>query len=397
MSLLKQTWRVLGAIAVLALAPMAKAQQEYLPLAEPMEFNPDWQWFAPVDVDELSQNSIRKRGNYGWFVSHDRMRIWVKRPDTRTQGNNQNSANNFAGDFVLGQRTDLGFVRENGSGWLVNYSKLTNLDIYHGVATERINRLFTDDPIGGTSTLGTSNGFFLGFPESDRNDPRYQARVYSVKNSLNAGRYYNLEVNKTWRRTPYRYGGVLEPLVGMKFANFTDLTQRQSYSRSLDSFVTPGTSFASHQVEQLQSNETTNLNRLLGGQIGARYFNNYHRWRVGAEFRTFLAANFQTSTETKNTTLTEYAGAPAIDVAVVAEQRTSVLTYETRQRTVWGFEARADAAYQMTKYLGLRTGVQVINLANGIRRGGLTIPNTRDDKDQNVFMAGVSVGLELNR
>jgi hypothetical protein len=136
---------------------------------------------------------------------------------------------------------------------------------------------------------------------------------------------------------------------------------------------------------------------MLGGQIGARYFNNYHRWRVGAEFRTFLAANFQTSTETKNTTLTEYGGAPAIDVDVVAEQHTSTLTYSTRQRTVWGFEARADAAYQVTKYLGLRTGLQVINLANGIRRGGLTILNTNDAKDQNVFMAGVTVGLELNR
>ncbi|MFO0939162.1 MAG: hypothetical protein U0930_00195 [Pirellulales bacterium] len=51
----------------------------------------------------------------------------------------------------------------------------------------------------------------------------------------------------------------------------------------------------------------------------------------------------------------------------------------------------------MTKYIGLRSGVQIIDLARGIRRGGPGINLAGNAKDQNVFMAGLTVGLELNR
>lgn len=388
MSLLKQTWRFLGACAVFALAPVANAQDS-LPLAEPMEFNPDWQWFAPVDADELSESSLRKRGNYGWFASHDRMRIWVSRPDT--------SGANFAGDFVGGHRTDLGFVRENGSGWLFNYSKLTNLSVYHGTFTERINRVNTADPTGGVSTATTQV-----FPFVDRNDPWTLSRSYNLADSLNAGGYWNFEINKTWRRSPYRYGGILEPLIGLKYANFTDNTQDQNYFRSNTQITNPAGTTTSTQLETLQSWETTNLNRLIGGQIGARYFNSYRKFRIGAEFRTFLAGNFQTVTHAHNTYITEYGAAPAINAAVAATEYTSVLDYRTRQSLAWGFETRLDTSYQVTKYIGLRAGVQVVDLARGIMRGGerigpanITPPTSA--KLQNVLMAGLTVGIELNR
>ncbi len=388
MSLLKLTWRFLGACAIFALAPVAQAQ-DFLPLAEPMEFDPDWQWFAPVDADELSANSLRKRGNYGWFASHDRMKIWVSRPDLPRAANDTRSAN--AGDIVGGHRTDIGFVRDNGSGWLFNYNKLTNLSSYHGFYAERINRTNTADPTNGGGT-----GTAPVFPIIDRNDPFLLARAYNVKDSLNAGGYWNFEINKTWRRSPYRYGGILEPLVGLRYTNFTDFTQDQNYARDFTQITTAGVT-TSTQLETLTSFETTNLNRMFGGQIGARYFNNYHRWRVGAEVRTFLAANFQTTTLNRNTFITQYAGAPATNVATAATQNTSLNSYTTKERGVWGFEARFDASYQLTKYIGLRSGIQVIDFAKGIRRGGTLIGGATTLKDQNVFMAGLTVGIELNR
>lgn len=388
MSLLKLTWRFLGACAFLALAPVAKAQ-DFLPLAAPTEFDPDWQWFAPVDADELSENSLRKRGNFGWFVNHDRMKIWVTRPDASV--NNQPGTTDMAGDIVGGHRTDLGFVRENGSGWTFNYSKLTNLSTYHGFIAERVNRVNT-----GQTNPANNNVVFV--PVVDANDHFLRQRAYNVADSLNVGGYWNFEINKTWRRSPYRYGGVLEPLVGIKYANFTDFTQDQQYTRSQNLITQPAAPLtASTQLETLQSWETTNLNRLVGGQIGFRYFNNYHRWRIGTEFRTFLAANFQTTSFTRNTYNTEYTGAPATNVAVAATSTNSVLSYTTKERATWGFDARLDAAYQVTKYIGLRSGVQVINLAQGIRRGGTSIAGASSARDQNVFMAGLTVGIELNR
>ena len=382
MSLLKQTWRFLGACAIFALAPVAKAQ-DFLPLAGPMEFDPDWQWFAPIDVDELAENSIRKRGKYGWFVNHDRMRLWVTRPD---------GPSSYAGDWSPGQRTDLGFVREDGAGWSFTYSKVT-MSASHPIFTERINRVNTDDPTGGVSDADE-----LVFPELDRNDPFLLARAYMVRDSLNMGSLNNFEINKTWRRSPYRYGGILEPLVGLKYANFTDLTQDQNYSRSIDLITEPGATTTETQLETLTSWETVNINRMLGGQFGARYFNDYRRWRFGMEAKAFLAANFRTVTETRNSFITEYGGAPDIDVDVVATQHLSTLNYNTSQSTVWGFEVKGDAAYQVTKYIGLRGGFQVIDLARGIRRGGVGILGTRTPgRDQNVFMAGLTFGLEINR
>jgi hypothetical protein len=382
MSLLKLTWRFLGAVAIIALAPVAQAQ-DFLPLAEPMEFNPDWQWFAPIDVDELSENSLRNRGNFGWFASHDRTKMWVTRPD---RGINTD----FVGDFAVGHKTEIGFARENGGGWLANYTRMNGLSTYHGTLTDRID-VFNDDDDPNDPARDPI------FPVALRNDPRFLQRAYRVDDSLNVGSLNSFDLVKTWRRSPYRYGGILEPLIGLKYTNFTDFTQDQEYTRSINSITTPGGVFAATQVESLQSFETTNANRLIGGQLGARYFTNYHRWRLGAEFRAFMAANFQTTTRLENTYVTQYAGAPAQGVDVTFSETRSVITYRTNQKSAWGFEVKFDAAYQVTRYIGLRSGVAIFDLAQGIQRGGINVLRVSSAKDQNVFMAGMTFGLEINR
>lgn len=381
MSLLKLTWRFLGAVAIIALAPVAQAQ-DFLP-ADPMEFDPDWQWFAPIDVDELAENSLRKRGNFGWFAGHDRTKTWVTRPDL---GPNTK----FTGDIATGHRTEIGFVRENGSGWLGNYTSMNGLSTYHGTVVERINRYEEDDDPNDPDLDPL-------FPVVDRNDPRYQARVYRVDDSLNVGSLHSFDFCRTWRRSPYRYGGILEPLIGFKYTRFTDFTQDQNYSRSIDQIIEPGGTTTETQLESLLSYETTNVNHLLGGQIGARYFANYRRWRLGAEFRTFLAANFQTTTQVENSYRTEYDGGPSTGVDVVYNDNQSILTYRTNQKTSWGFEVKTDAAYQLTKYIAIRSGFSVFDLARGIRRGGINVARLSSARDQNVFMAGISLGLEINR
>lgn len=382
MSLLKLTWRFLGAVAIIALAPVAQAQ-DFLPLAEPMEFNPDWQWFAPIDVDELSENSLRKSGNFGWFVSHDRTKVWATRPD-------RGPTMNLSGDWGFGHKTEIGFARENGGGWLANFTK-TTFSTYHATRTDRINRFEPDnDPNDPTQDPI--------FPIEDRNDPRFQARAYRVDDSLNAGSLTSFDLVKTWRRSPYRYGGILEPLIGLKYTTFTDFTQDQDYARSTGSIITPlAPPTADTQLETLRSFETTNMNRLLGGQIGARYFTNYHRWRLGAEFRTFLAANFQTISENQNTYFTEYGGGPGIGTDVDFTETRSIHSYSTNQRTTWGYEVKMNAAFQVTKYIGLNGGLSVFNLARGIRRGGINVLGATSARDQDVFMAGLNFGLEINR
>ncbi len=47
--------------------------------------------------------------------------------------------------------------------------------------------------------------------------------------SLNVGSYSSFEVNKTFRMEPYRYGGILEPLVGLRYSQFKDYSLNQNY------------------------------------------------------------------------------------------------------------------------------------------------------------------------
>lgn len=384
MRLLKFSWPVLAMLVLSLNAASLKAQirHEHTPFADPLEFDPDWQWFAPVDMQHLEELSPKKRANTGWFASYDQTYIWLSRPDNFTNG----QFNSFgAGDFVWGNRTDLGFMRENGSGWSAHYRRMsTGCGVWHTVLAERLNRRIEVDedtePIPG-----------------DENNAWFGYRVYEVKDSLNVASLNSFEINKTFRRSPYRYGGILEKLIGLRYTNFKDIAQDQNYERSTDSLVSPGEVTDEFQLEILTSDRTVTLNRMIGGQLGLRYFTHYHRWRLSGEFKTFLAANFQTNTNMLAEYSTFYSGGPGEGTDVTATTTTESMIERTDQRTVWGYEVKADAAYQLTKYLSARGGVEVLEFARGIWRGGTRALLNNNDSNQHVFMAGLTFGLELNR
>lgn len=382
MSLLKQFFQISAVVAILVATPVVKAQ-EFHPFVDPLEFNPDWQWFAPVDNWSLAELSAKKRANTGWFASHDRTWIWLSRPDTPSSAQFSTSG---AGDFVWGHRTDLGFMRENGHGWMVNFRRMsTGCGIYNGTIVERINR-FVDGGDGAPDLL------------DDQNDPFLGGRFYNVQNSVNVASLNNFELNKTWRKSPYRYGGILEPFVGLKYASFTDVAQDQSYNRSTVNLNEPlGDPDAATQLEILLTDRTVTLNRMLGGQLGARYFTHYHRWRVGGEARVFMAANYQTNDNVFTTDQTYYGGAPSLGVDVESTSRNSTFITRTNEATVWGYELRADAAYQLTKYISVRGGFEALEFARGIWRGGTSVRGNTNLTNQDVFMAGLTFGVELNR
>jgi hypothetical protein len=383
MSLLKKTLQILAAVALMVTASTGNAQQ-FHPFIDPMEFNPDWQWFAPVDLAHWNELSAKKRANIGWFASHDRTYLWLSRPEVA--GSSQFRTDG-AGDFVWGHRTDVGFMQENNTGWMVNFRRMnTGCRGWNEVLTERINRLEEDDEGGGTF-----------FPWPDRNDPFYAGRFYNVKSSINVATFNNFELNRTWRKSPYRYGGILEAFGGFKYANFRDIAQDQSYSRSTVNINEPGAFDTETQLEILETDRTVTLNRMVGGQLGLRYFTHYNRWRLGGEFRAFLAGNFQTSTNTFTEDLTYYSGGPDLGVDVTTTGVNSFMFYRTNQATVWGYEVRADAAYQLTKYIGVRGGVEFLELARGIWRGGTAVRGNTDSTNQSVFMAGMTFGVEINR
>ncbi|MDX1926409.1 MAG: BBP7 family outer membrane beta-barrel protein [Pirellulaceae bacterium] len=381
MSVLNLFKRLVAVVAFMAFSPSVFGQV-YHPFAEPLEFNPDWQFFAPVDVDSLAELPNRKRANTGWFGTYDRTYLWMSRPNI-----SQSEAN---GDFGWGNRYDLGFMTDDRSGWLFSMRHL-GVNSYDEQEQERINRVNTADTGAQPNPIT---------PFLDQNDPQYRTRLYVLSNSLNVASMSNFEINKTWRREPYRYGGIIEPMVGLRYTSFEDRAQNQTYGRSGNLISAPGTVSATNVVETFVSDETNIQNRMVGGQLGFRYFNYYKRWTLSSELRTFGLQNFQNRTYRQRSETTEYAGV-AINSAVVAtdylvggridSERTS------NNEFVVGFEARAEAAYQVTKYFSVRGGVDVINFARGIWRGANPGFGTVNDHDQDVQLAGFTFGLTLNR
>ncbi len=389
MSLLNLAWRVIAAVTVMVTSPSLMAQGRNLPngpafhpFAEPLEFDPDWQFFAPVDVDAMLEKSPRKRAHTGWYATYDRTYLWVSRPETEQSRN--------TGDFGWGNRFDLGFMTSERSGWLASFRHIGGPNVYDTIYQERINRVNTAD----TNSLTNPVNPFI-----DRNDPQFGTRAYILGDSLNVFSLSNFEINKTWRREPYRYGGIIEPMVGFRYGTLTDFAMNQNYTRSRDQITNPGVQTTETQQEQLTSWETTIKNRMVGGQLGARYFTHYDRWTVSGELRAFGMANFQAREFAQRTYTTHYTGAPAINVGVDATdyQTGTSFVHGTNTEFVFGFEARAEAAYQLTKAFSVRGGLDMIDFADGIWRAANPNFGQVNLHDQDVQLAGFTFGIEFNR
>jgi hypothetical protein len=110
-------------------------------------------------------------------------------------------------------------------------------------------------------------------------------------------------------------------------------------------------------------------------------------------------ANFRRERQRLFATTTEYDGVGA-DSAVVTESTTWPLLTIPKQTTsfVPGFEIRAEAAYQVTKYIDLRGGIDFIDLASNIRRSSINPGPTFGAVGNNsVQLTGFTFGVAINR
>lgn len=353
--------------------------QTYHPFAEPLEFDPDWQFFAPIELQDVEELTPKKRANYGWFGTYDRANIWMSRSDSEESSS--------LGDFTWGNRFDFGFMTEQDSGWSFTAWHVDGPNVYQNIYQERINRFNEDDDRVNDPTLDPV------FPRSDRNDPTYNERVYILQDSLNVANYTSIEGNKTWRMEPYRYGGILEPLVGLRYAKVKDYAMNDSYFRS-DADGDP----AELEQETLISNLNIVENQMLLGQVGFRYFKYYKRWMLAGEFRTFAGQNWQNRNYQLRQYRTVYDGVGTGSEVTLQDNSTGAFNLQdSNNEFVVGFDARFDAAYQVTRYVSLRAGWSFTDFTRGIWRGANPGYGPQNRNDQDLILSGVTFGVTLNR
>lgn len=393
MSVRKLTFGLLAAAALLAGQQVVVAQ-EHLPVADPFHFDPDFRWFEPVYEADLLDMKPSKRASTGWYGSYDRMVLLFSRPDTDIllEPNGSDYSDGF--DRGWGNRLELGYMLEKNSGWSATWHNISGPNSYETLLVERLNRLNEEDLAGpdtgddggdgGGDGGGNFNQFGQLLPSADRNLHYFNERLYELADSVNVLSAHSFEINKTWRMEPYHYGGILEPLVGLRYFGVTDRWQRERYSRGVDIDDNP--------IETLSHSGASAKNNMFGGQLGARYFKYYNRVTYSAEFRAMGLHNFQNHRTVSEQIVTTYDGI-GIGSEVISEVLTrNTLIHQDNSEFVVGYDIRGEVSYQLARHFQLRGGLQLIDLARGVWRG-----ERFDSNDQRLFMVGATFGFAINR
>ncbi|WP_345682182.1 hypothetical protein [Novipirellula caenicola] len=385
MSVRKLTASLLTTLAMLGAIATGNAQ-DHVPPADPLAFDPDFQWFRPVYDMDLADMKPKKRANTGWFATYDRLALYASRPELELVQDAETKL-----DQGWGHRYEIGYMLPDVEhGWMFTYTQMNGPGERDVVARERLIRFGVvadpddeDDP-----------GPII---QGDGNTPGYDQRLYFVGDSVNVMDFNSYELNKTWRMEPYHYGGILEPFVGFRWARLNDYNSQQNYITTADGSALPDINFGD-DYEQLTTDSVITENEILAAQFGFRYVKFRDRFTYSADFRGMVGGSLQCARSQRDVETT-------VGIGDVPDNNFSTQTralYERNEEFVIGFDIRGELAYQLTKAIKIRTGVQVIDLATGIWRGGPVDPTGTNQQqggsqDQDVVMVGATFGIELNR
>ncbi len=386
MSVRKLTAGLLTALALLGGVAKSHAQQ-YAPVADPFQFDPDFHWFEPVYNMDLADMKAKKRAPTGWFATYDRLNLYGSRPELDAPGISEIEV-----DSGWGHRYELGYMLPDvDNGWMFTWTD-NNVGAFHQVRRERLNRINLDDLAFNPDNPGPPFGF--GEPSRERNNPGHNTRFYDITDTENLFHYDSYELNKVWRLEPYHYGGILEPLVGVRWMRIRDINGNQDYRSANDTDRVPYLDFPNAEI--LVSNTAITKNEMFGGQLGFRYFKYRDRFTFGTDFRVFFGGNWQSTRASQAEEITSYSaiGTDA-DVTFIIDRETAPV-YDRNEEFYVGFDVRGEIGYQLTKQVSIRGGVQVIDIARGVWRGGAGNFIAGGDRDQDIVMFGGTFGINLN-
>lgn len=396
MSVRKLTASLFTALALLGtIAPAsagAPGAPEHFPVADPFAFDPDFRWFEPVYDLDLADMKPKKRAHSGWFATYDRLNLYGSRPEISRPDTNRTMLDNG-----WGYRYQIGYMLPGeDNGWLFNWTR-SRVGAFEGYNQERLNRWNGDQVIGG----GGGNGV-TGLPfgevvrQEEGNTRGYNYRWYNVQDTANVIGYDSYELSKTWRLEPYHYGGIMEPMVGLRWMRILDTNGVSSYQSSAQStpLVIPN---LSADLEQLTLDTANTENEMFGGQLGFRYTKFKDRFTFSSNFLTFFGGNWQVSRSQRIVEITEYSGDAAGDGVDRIQNIVDDPQYRRNNEFYVGFDVRSELGYQVTKMISLRAGFQLIYIGRGLWRGGAgTIADLQGSTDQDLLLVGGTFGINLN-
>ena len=366
--------------SIIMLAPILHAQErEFQPLFEdPLAFNPDYQFFAPVDLGDFGEKPDARTG---WFGQFRRSYTYVSRPATEL--------GQTRGDFTWGNHYDIGFMTDSGSGWFVSGTNFDGPNITSVVVHPRVNRINTDDDPNQNNNNNQPLAPIL--PIQDQNDIVTGSRDLFLTDTVNSASLNGIELNKSWRLDTFHNGSVLEPFMGVRYFKLASLHRRDLYHREDETFVDNP---EPNVIDVLEDYTTTNAiwdNHMVGAQLGLRWSDRRGRWTLASEVRGFGAQNFQSFTsQTDNFRILYDAVAEGADI--LSEQYTRTRSAASGNEFVFGVDVKAEAALALTRDISITSGFHLSQFAQGIARGNNP---SRNEEDFN--QVGFMFGLDINR
>jgi hypothetical protein len=400
MSVLQRTMRMF-VMAALAVSSHIGYSQDggYHPFSEPLEFDPDWQFFAPVQLQDMQDLTARQRANTGFYIAYDRMNAGMSRSDTEAASNKI--------DFTWGNRYDFGWMKSNESGWSFSVSQINGPNSSNTVTQQRLNE-FVSDATGGNGVGGANIptqaivGTLPFIPRDARNNLDGE-RIYELFDSVNIANFSSFEANKTWRMEPYRYGGILEPMIGLRYAKLGDIAHNDTYTvLGLLNTATPPAIIAFE--ENLFQDRVVTDNHMLLGQLGFRYTKFINKWTLSNDMKFFGGHVYQNQQTSRINEATLYANPIGVGVRPVGigDRTGSTFSGRRNEESTWGFDLRVEGSYKAFKHLDLRGGFGLLYFGSGIWRGATITENSNVSanqfrQNQDIVIPAFTFGIALNR
>ncbi|MCC9604721.1 hypothetical protein LOC68_26590 [Blastopirellula sp. JC732] len=188
----------------------------------------DFQWFAPPITEVYGQDGIDPKT--GPFFDYHRVYLNVTRGEA--------APDNAQGDVTWGNKLDMGWMSEEGHGWLLR-------------------TLHIDGP---------------------------QVAERNVGSTISVG------LNKVWRLDPYHNGFWVEPMIGVRYFQFKDQSLRVTYDYFpiINTWIIDDTHLAME-------------NNMLLGQVGVRMHTHRGHWKLYGEWEVFGGNNWVYRMQQDNT------------------------------------------------------------------------------------------------
>lgn len=383
----------------------------------------DWQWGNRLEVGYMGDNDV------GWMASGFKTTTQTSKLDLI--GDDFPKRDNFPQtaiepndwfdqiDRAYGQIgvAFLPMLGPDGLSALEGFVNLVDEDGANGTAIfdDDIDQdgVFGRDGIDtGTPNDNPPPGFIPppdGIPDTaapvDFDDLVFYPIFFERLHATNETRVEGVELMRVWRRTPFRRWGVMEIFGGPRYFRMRDKFVVIGLGGVLNPNlnVVPGdiaTDPWSWDASDGSFWDTEVDNNIIGGQLGGRWAFKKHRVSYISEARAFAGCNFQNFDifgALGNGLLPGNPNQP-LDLG-----DTSFNDSDSTTELSLGGELRFSMNYQVTNAIQLQagwTGMYFDGLARASNSIDYRIPDMRittQRNDQDVFVQGVSFGVEFNR